>query len=242
MGSQAPRGIGSLTEKSLHRRLKELYSGKRGARTEVKVGNYIVDVWMRDKIIEIQTGNFSTIKQKLQFLLKDHKVRLVYPLIHKKTLIYCDEQGAEIRRSRSSKRQTFAHATRQLYCLAELLGDPHLEIELLLTELEEDRIKVPLPPGKSLSRYTREFRRGDCRLLNITQAQLYQTREDYRSFLPPELPQTFTIQDAAPLVLGGLRQARLIFGFLKKLNLIQPAGKEGRAVVYRRTANPRKSK
>ena len=78
--------IGTLQERSLHASLKELYM-RGDARVEVSIDGFVVDVVKDNLLIEIQTRNFAAIKKKLFSLLKNHPVRLVYPLPKKKWIV-----------------------------------------------------------------------------------------------------------------------------------------------------------
>jgi hypothetical protein len=50
---------------------------------EVKVDGFIVDIVRDNTLIEIQTGNFSSIRNKLEKLVRNYKVILVYPYTNK---------------------------------------------------------------------------------------------------------------------------------------------------------------
>ena len=67
--------IGLLNEKSLHSALKHWYA-KPGDRLEFPLDGYIVDILRGDQVIEIQTGNFSSIKHKMRNLSCRHRVSL----------------------------------------------------------------------------------------------------------------------------------------------------------------------
>ena len=68
-----------MTEQSLHEQLKEYYAMETGD-VESVLGDYRVDVIRGDLLIEIQTRSFSSIRDKLAKLVKDHHVRLVHPV------------------------------------------------------------------------------------------------------------------------------------------------------------------
>ena len=65
-----------MGEKSLHDSVKTWYS-REGDEIEKEVDGYVVDVVRGDLLIEVQTANFSAIKNKLRRLVRDHPVRLV---------------------------------------------------------------------------------------------------------------------------------------------------------------------
>ena len=71
--------IGTLNEGALHAGLKEWYRRPRD-RPEEKVDGYVVDLVRGRLLIEIQTGNFTPLRRKLDALLPSHRVRLVAPV------------------------------------------------------------------------------------------------------------------------------------------------------------------
>ena len=60
----ATHQIGTLNENPLHAALKAWYA-RPGDRIEVPVDGFIVDIVRDDLLVEIQTGNFSAVKEKL---------------------------------------------------------------------------------------------------------------------------------------------------------------------------------
>ena len=85
-----------MNERSLHSEIKKVYSLP-GDQFEVKLDNYIVDILRGQLIIEVQTKNFSALKEKLQALIEKHQVRLVYPLPEKKWIITCTKENVVIK-------------------------------------------------------------------------------------------------------------------------------------------------
>ena len=79
-------GIGLLNEKALHASLKQWYA-RPGDRFEVTVGGFVIDIVRDDLLIEIQTGNFASIKAKLTRLVDSHQVRLIYPIAQERWIV-----------------------------------------------------------------------------------------------------------------------------------------------------------
>ncbi len=101
--TEAPNGIGTLKESSLHAGLKDWYA-QPGDKLESPVDGYWIDL-VRDRLlIEIQTGSFSAIKPKLTRLLKNYPVRLVYPLTREKWIVRVTGDGKTMGRRKSPKR------------------------------------------------------------------------------------------------------------------------------------------
>ena len=79
MSAAQSNGINTYNEKSLHAALKQVYALP-GDQLEVNVDGYIIDLVRGDLLIEIQTGSFSPLKNKLARLVDTHPLRLVYPV------------------------------------------------------------------------------------------------------------------------------------------------------------------
>ncbi|MDR3173875.1 MAG: hypothetical protein LBU19_06480, partial [Treponema sp.] len=74
-------GIGTRRESGLHRALKFRYRGE-GGRIEQSCGGYVCDcVTGEGEIVEIQTGSFGPLRDKVKKLLLLHPVRIVHPVI-----------------------------------------------------------------------------------------------------------------------------------------------------------------
>ena len=56
--------IGLLNENPLHAALKEWYAQPED-QLEVSVAGFVIDVVQGDLLVEIQTGNFASVKSKL---------------------------------------------------------------------------------------------------------------------------------------------------------------------------------
>lgn len=87
--------IGTMKEKTLHLVIKE-YFATEGSLTEYPVLGHYADVFKDDLIIEIQTAHLNKLRKKLDTLLKEYKVMVVYPIIHRKWLYWIDPDNGEI--------------------------------------------------------------------------------------------------------------------------------------------------
>ena len=68
------------------------------------VDGYLIDIVRGDQLIEIQTGNFSAIKAKLEDLVRNHPVRLVHPIAQTKWIVRLDARGERISKRRSPRK------------------------------------------------------------------------------------------------------------------------------------------
>ncbi len=222
--------IGEMKESSLHSMLKEYYRERDGGETESSVEGYVVDLLCDDHIVEIQTGNFSHINNKLLKLLDSNKVTLVYPLVRRKELLLLDESESElIRRRKSPLRGQPAHAAKELIRIPQLPSHPRFTFELLLVSVEEWRCD----DGKGSWR-----RKGvsitDRKLLSIDEVHIFTEAADYLGLLPERLPELFTNTDVADKGNLSRSQASKLTWFLREIGVLGNVGKRGRSYLFRR--------
>jgi len=227
MGGLAISGIGQLNEYTLHQQLKQRYCGK-DSQQEVKIGDYVVDVVCGGTLIEIQTKGFWGIRKKLVDLLKDHPVRLVYPMPLEKVLVVYDKHKQNVLyRRKSPKKGMFLDVAGEIMYILPVLKDPRFTLEVLLTKEEEIRIH----DGRGSWR-----RRGisihDRSLVDIIDTREFASLDDYRSLLPQRLPSRFTNRDLSELMdVPQYKVSKLTYCF-KHLEILKVCGKEGKAQVF----------
>ncbi|MFR5070700.1 MAG: hypothetical protein ACLTDS_00315 [Bianqueaceae bacterium] len=98
------KGIGTQMERTLHCVLK-YYIEPDESRHEVRVGTFIADIFQaeQNRIIEIQTRNFSALRQKLSYFVQDHKVTVVYPIARQKWMSWVDPATGNERPAQKSQ-------------------------------------------------------------------------------------------------------------------------------------------
>ena len=222
--------IGTLNEKPLHAALKEWYA-RADDRFEVLVDGYVIDIVRGELLIEIQTGNFSSIKRKLVKLVANHPVRLVYPIAQEKWLIKLKKNGQDrAERRKSPKRGTIEELFRELLRFPELMLEPNFSIDVLFIQEEELRRH---------DEKRRWRRRGwvtvERRLLTVVDQRGFKTAEDFEALLPDGLPGEFTTSDLAAASGKPRSLAQKMTYCLCKMNVITRIGKQGRYYLYART-------
>ncbi|MBM7685642.1 MAG: hypothetical protein PWP07_2678 [Epulopiscium sp.] len=220
------RGINIQNEGSLHNQIKQWYAQKED-RLEVKVGRYIVDIVRQNQLIEIQTKNFSSIRSKIKNLIIDYPVRLVYPICEEKWIVTLGRDGEVISRRKSPKKGKLLDCFNELIRCPEVMNEENFSLEILMIKAEEIRCF----DGKGSWR-----RKGasiyDKILLDVSQSIVFESKDDFASFLPDHLPQPFTNKSLSKYLDISIPQARRMTYCLKKMKLIREVGKQGNTILY----------
>ncbi|PVX24276.1 MAG: hypothetical protein CW716_10370 [Candidatus Bathyarchaeum sp.] len=221
-----------MTEYSLHSEIKHWYKAP-GDKLETKVDNYIIDV-LRDKLlIEIQTGNFSAIKKKLTKLLhNNNRVRLVYPIAKLKWIIHVSQSGEFVRRRKSPKKGKLTDLFYELVHAPNLIKDKNFSFEVLLIEEEEVRCN----DGRGSWR-RRGISTRDRKLLNVFDRIVFEDKQDFLKFLPPELNGHFTNKLLASKLGISVTLAQKITYCLRKMGAISIAGKKRNQLLFQVSLN-----
>jgi hypothetical protein len=217
-----------MNEYSLHLEIKKVYSLP-GDQFEVKLDNYIIDILRGNLVIEVQTKNFSALKEELQVLTKKHQVRLVYPLSEKKLITHVTNDNVVLGKRKSPRKGRLFDVFRELVMIPQLTKEENFSLEVLFIDEEEVRCN----DGKGSWR-----RRGgsikDRRLLKVNDRILFQTKADYLKILPEGLNGVFTNRELAKLAKISVRTARQITYCLRKSGVIRLAEKKGREMVFQK--------
>jgi hypothetical protein len=215
-----------VTEQSLHNQLKEWYTGE-GAAVEAPVDGYVVDVVRDGLLIEVQTGNFSAIKDKLRDLLGKHRVRLVHPVPRIKWIIRLDGDGAPVSRRRSPKRGRVEEVFSELVYIPEICETSGFELEVVLVDAEEYLID----DGRGSWR-RRRWSIHDRKLVDVVESHVFKCPKDYLDLLPEGLPQEFTARQLAKTSRLRIRLAQKMVYCLRRMKVLEVRGRKGRANLY----------
>ena len=168
-----------------------------GDRLEVAVGRFVVDLVRADgELVEVQTGGFGALGNKLDALLDEHRIRVVYPVAAERRIIRVDENGQVLSARRSPKRETAVAVFDKLVAFPSLLTHPNLTIEVLL--VREDHIRRPQPT--TTRNRTRDP--GERRLVEVIDRVALQTPEDIVAALPALPLEPFSTRERLAGLLG----------------------------------------
>lgn len=215
-----------MTEQTLHEQLKKYYAMDTGD-VETLLGDYRVDVIRGDLLIEIQTRSFSSIRDKLRKLVKNHHVRLVHPVPYQKWIVRLDRNEKQIGRRKSPKRGRVEEVFRELVYMPKLLADPNFELEVALVNMEEYLID-----DRKGSWRRKRWSIHDRRMINLHERHLYQATQDFLKLLPETLPEKFTTRTLAKESKLRINLAQKMVYCLRHMEIIEQKGKKGRAFLY----------
>ena len=229
-GDIRPGGIGVLQEKPLHATLKWWLDENPDHHEVTLPCGRVADVYDGDRVYEIQTGGFSPLRKKLETLLDTYPVTVVHPIPRRKYLSWIDPETGETTPPRKSpKVGQFIQGCAQLIYILPLLGHPNLTIQLVLMDVEEQR----LADG-----WGNDGKRGSHRAvllpLTLEDTLTLTGAEDYGRLLPAGLPAEFTATQFGKVArlqgrkLGGVLKVLLDRGTLTR-------EKAGREYLYRQT-------
>jgi len=228
MSKNSPPG-GERNESSLHRTLKYHYSGSGGG-VETPAGPYICDGrTSKGELIEVQCGSFGPLKEKVETLSRDNKIRIIHPIIAQKYIELYDTGGRLLHRRKSPRKGSAWDLFKSLLYAPLLPLLKNLTIELAIIESVEKRTD----DGKG------SWRRGgvsiDDRFLDTIRASVILSKpKDYYQFIPFKKPALFTVRQMAEKAGIPPAVARKALYVLEKMGLAERAGKQGNAVTYRR--------
>jgi hypothetical protein len=223
-------GIGTKREGSLHRTLKFRYTGIEG-NIEVSRGAYVCDgVNEEGEMLEVQTGSFGPLKKKVPELLRLGPVRIVHPIIIRKSIETWDAKGTLLRARKSPRKGTPWDLFKALIYAPELPLAQGLSLELALVDVLERRVL----DGKGSWR-----RKGasitDKSITEYHETLVFTAPRDYRYFLPFKTRERFTVRKLAEKAGIAPAIAGKALYVLNRLGLAKRVGKEGNAWVYRKS-------
>jgi hypothetical protein len=218
-------------ESSLHSAVKT-WIAEAGDKFEVMVDGFVVDIVRGNLLIEVQTRNFSAIREKLRSLVKNHKVRLVYPIAERKWITHINQDNSRVKkRRRSPKKGQMIDLFDELIRIPQLVREANFELEVLMIEEEETRCN----DGRGSWR-----RRGvsvkDHHLITVVDSAVFKCKEDFLRFLLADLAQPFTSRQLATCLGISLRLARRMTYSLREMGALQVTGKAGRALLFKISA------
>ena len=230
--ASAGGSIGVLREGPLHAALKD-WLARPGDRAEVRVDRFHIDLVRADgELVEVQTGAFGPLGPKLDVLLEAHRVRIVHPVAAQRRIVRVDEHGEVLSARRSPKRAGIVELFDRLVSFPSLLDHPNLVVEVLLTS--EDVVRGEAP----VRRRRRAGDGGERRLVEVLERIELRSPADLLEALPPLPAAPFTTRELGVALSCPLVLAQRAAYCLRIMGLLEPAGRRGRAPLYRLRDDP----
>lgn len=221
------RGIGTLSEKTVHAILKNYYEPDQDNH-EVALEGYVADIYNDNGIMEIQTGNFNKMREKLSVFLNLYPVTIIYPMPCDKWVSWIDEQtGVVSKKRKSPKRWNCYYAFYEMYKIKEFLNNPNIRFKIVLLDMEEYRL---------LNGWNDTKKRGSTRYdripLGIREEITIEQIEDYIQFVPFDIEGGFKSSDFAKYAGIDIDTARQVLHILNHVGAVRRTGKTGNAHIY----------
>ncbi len=222
--------VGTLGEKPVHRTLKYFVEPDR-AHHEVKHQGFVVDVMNGDGIFEVQTRAFDRLAPKLEKLLPEQPVTVIYPIIKEKRLIWIDPEngGAEPPR-KVSKKGKLSDFLPELSKIRAFIGNENLTFRIYVLTADEYRL---------LDGYGAEKKKRATKFTviptDILEIKEFKAVKDLRGLLPENLPDIFSARQFYSAIGMRGRRAYFALAFCMEMGFIKRVGKSGKAYLYQKT-------
>lgn len=233
------RKIGVLAESSLHASLKAIYASPLD-RVEVDVAGFVVDIVKNDGVlVEIQTGNFASIRRKLTHLLNSHTIILVLPVAAERWITRINRDGEVLSHRKSPKRGGIIDLFKELTAIPRLATHPNFVLEVVLMHEEQ----VWRDDGLGSWR-RKHWSISDRALSGIVGKRQFSNTMTFLDLLPAGLSMPFTSSELAhnlkaetglkgPKPSAALRSLAGKMSYcLHEMNLLERVGKKGRSYLY----------
>ena len=217
-------------ETSLHRELKSHYAGP-NAQFEVPLGKYRIDVVTGKRLVEIQHGALTAIRDKVRHLLDDdHRVLVVKPIVARKLLVKQSAKGGDVTdRRMSPKRGGVLDLFDELVHFTRVFPHRRLTLEVPLVEIEEWRY-----PGHGRRRRWREndHQIEDQKLVAVRETHRFRTSKDLVKLIDCSLPRPFHTGHLAEGLSVERWIAQRIAYCLREMGAVKTVGKQRNALLY----------
>lgn len=220
--------IGTLSEKSTHAFLKKFIEPNE-AYHEKPLFGYVCDIFDGTQIYEIQTAQFSRLREKLTLFLQEYDVTIVYPMYVSKSISWVDkETGEVVENKKSSIRRHKYQIFDELYCIRDLLDNPKLHIKIIL--LSGIEYKYLDGRGKYKKVKASKIDKIPSKIVDVID---YNSKYDFFEYLPFDDNEQFTLEDLKNKTGIDKNTCNMMLKiFRENLDLVKRVGKQGKAYLY----------
>ncbi|MCL2809588.1 MAG: hypothetical protein FWD24_05935 [Treponema sp.] len=199
---------------------------------EAEVGAYVADgISVNGEYIEVQTGSFAPLKNKVLAFAKNGNVRIIHPIAISKIIEIYDMNGKLTKRRKSPIHGSMWDIFEVLLGAPEIPLIKGITIEIILADITDKRIS----DGKG-TRRLKGVSKMDKELFAFHESIILAKKSDYlRHFIPFKKEDEFTafmLSKQANIKIDIARKALYV---MTKMKLIKRIGKIGNAWVYIRS-------
>ena len=224
-------GINLYSERSLHDQVKRLLAGP-GDRIEAAVGGRVVDLLRSDgSVVEVQTRHLYALLPKVRALAgRGIPVRVVHPIPESLEIRRRDPDSGRIVSTRKSpKRGDIWTLFDELVKAPNLISLPGVAVEVLLVRATEIRVR------DGTGSWRRRGDRTEDRFLDeIVGARSWESREDWLSLIPRDLPEPWNSETLGEALGIAPTRARKVLYSMARAGLLREEGRAGRRKLYGR--------
>jgi hypothetical protein len=235
-GIAASAGIGELSERGVHRYLKERYSSGESYAREAAVDGKIADIARYGRsgkaleVIEIQTRALHKLIPKVRALASSRKVRVVYPVAVELSIVTLGESGEIVSGPRKSpKKGDVWSLFDELVRATGLLEIPKASIEVAFIRAEEVRVR-----DGSGSWRRKGVRIAGREVTAFIGSRRFSRPADWAALIPESLGERFVSAEFAAAAGIGPARARRALYCLAVAGAVARAGKRGRSLEWSR--------
>jgi len=223
-----PTGIGEYKEKAMHAILKNYYESDT-SKQEIKIDRFYCDILNEYGIIEIQTRNFNTMRDKLTLFLQNYDVTIVYPMIHDKYINWVNSENEKDYMRKSPRHDNLYKAAKELYKIKTFLDHPRLHFVFLFCDVIE---------LKNLDGWNQTKKKGSTSMMKIPSRIdseiAIEHKNDYLKYVHSDcFTKEFTIKEFGKMNKASARDAQLMLNIFQYLGLVKVIRKENRKNIYR---------
>ena len=181
--------INTYNETDLHKFFKEKYAKENQGFTEVKVGEYICDIFTKESsIIEIQTTSLNKLVPKIESLSKNYRTKVVFPFPFEKYIENYSETGELLSCKRSPKKNRWINIFTELFGILPLILEKKVELEIVAISISEKRIKTenPVQTKNKSRRFLKNWYKTGKSLNQIIETKNFSSKKDFIQILKEE--------------------------------------------------------
>ena len=222
--------VGTLSEHRLHSAIK-YYVQPDMEFHEVRTEGFICDaVRENGDVLEIQTGSFYPLRKKLERLLPNHSVTVIYPVVTEKRLLVTYEESGECSVRKSPKKATLYNAFLELYRIKDFLSDKNFHLRIISVTCDDHRLYSGTKEGRKPFQKPIRTERVPVSLVGDV---YFHDMKELRSVLPTDLPENFDTKILSTTAKIPIDLARITLRMTTELGITEVACVIGKRKIYR---------